>query len=79
MTSSLRFRRFDVRPLLADGVMPLPEIESRLARLAADEGLLVQAPFLPSPLIEALRGQGWDSRLERGRGAEWLVYFWRHV
>jgi len=77
MSSILRFRRFDVRPLLAAGIMPLPEIEDRLARLAADEGLVVQAPFLPSPLIEMLRGQGWASRLERGRGAEWLVYFWR--
>lgn len=57
--------------------MPLPAIEERLACLGAGEGLVLQAPFLPSPLIEMLRGQGWESRFERGTGAEWLVYFWR--
>lgn len=77
MTPNLRFKRFDVRPLLAEGVMPLPAIEQRLAGLGAGEGLVLQAPFLPSPLIEMLRGQGWESKFERGTGAEWLVYFWR--
>lgn len=77
MSPAPRFKRFDVRPLLAQGVMPLPAIEERLAGLRSDEGLVLQAPFLPSPLIEMLRGQGWESRFERGTGAEWLVYFWR--
>lgn len=72
-----RFKRFDVRPLLARGEMPLPEIQKRLESLGAEEGLVLQAPFLPSPLIELLRGQGYESRFERGSGAEWLIYFWR--
>lgn len=72
-----RFRRCDVRPILAQGGEPLPEIRRRLDRVEAGEGLLVMAPFLPSPLIEVLGGEGWLSRVERGRGADWLVYFWR--
>jgi hypothetical protein len=39
----------------------------------------VIAPFLPSPLIELLRGQGFRSKLERGKGADWVVYFWREA
>jgi hypothetical protein len=73
------FKRFDVRPLLSRGELPLPEIRQRLAGLAHNEGLLVQAPFLPSPLIEILRSEGYETRFERGSGADWLVYFWRAV
>lgn len=77
MNPNRRFKRFDVRPLLARGITPLSAIEQRLAGLGDGEGLVVQAPFLPSPLIEMLQGQGWESRFERGARAEWLVYFWR--
>jgi hypothetical protein len=45
--------------------------------LKSDEGLIVIAPFLPSPLIEKLAGEGFSSRVERGNGADWMVYFWR--
>ena len=47
--------------------------------LKADEGLIVVAPFLPSPLVERLSGEGFASKVERGQGADWLVYFWREV
>jgi hypothetical protein len=45
--------------------------------LKPDEGLIVIAPFLPSPLIEKLAGEGFSSKVERGNGADWMVYFWR--
>jgi hypothetical protein len=44
--------------------------------LKAGEGLTVIAPFLPSPLIEKLGSEGFQSRIERGAGS-WTVYFWR--
>ena len=72
-----RFKRFDVRDLLQRGVEPFPEIHQRVEALKPDEGLIVIAPFLPSPLIEKLAGEGFSSKVERGNGADWMVYFWR--
>lgn len=72
-----RFKRFDARDLIVRGIEPFPEIFERVTRLKADEGLMVVAPFLPSPLIERLGSLGFASKLERGQGADWMVYFWR--
>ena len=74
-----KFKRFDVRELLRRGVEPLPEIRRRIGALAADEGLIIVAPFLPSPLIERLGSEGFASKVERGHGADWIVYFWREA
>ena len=73
------FKRFDVRDLIRRGVEPFPEILKRVNALKPDEGLIIVAPFLPSPLIEKLNGEGFQSKIERGHGADWLVYFWREV
>ena len=72
-----KFKRFDVRDLLRNGIEPFPEIFQRVTALAPDEGLIVVAPFLPSPLIERLGGEGFASKVERGSGSDWIVYFWR--
>lgn len=72
-----RFKRFDVRGLLQQGLEPFPEILARVQALGADEGLIVVAPFLASPLVERLAGEGFASKVERGQGADWLIYFWR--
>ena len=77
MPSANHFKRFDVRDMLQQGIEPFPEIHRRVGRLKAEEGLLVLAPFLPSPLIERLGSEGFKSKVERGSGADWLVYFWR--
>ena len=74
-----RFKRFDVRELLSRGVEPFPEIRKRVDALKADEGLILVAPFLPSPLIEKLGSEGFLSKVERGIGAVWIVYFWREL
>jgi uncharacterized protein (DUF2249 family) len=74
-----QFKRFDVRDLLRRGVEPFPEIRQRVDALKPNEGLLVVAPFLPSPLIEKLESEGFASKVERGSGADWIVYFWREA
>jgi uncharacterized protein (DUF2249 family) len=74
-----KFKRFDVRDLLAQGIEPFPQIHQRVQALKPGEGLIVVAPFLPSPLVEKLTGEGFVSKVERGSGADWLVYFWREV
>lgn len=74
-----RFKRIDVRPLLQRGIEPLPEILKRVQELKPEQGLIVIAPFLPSPLIELLGSQGFASRVEPGRHGRWIVYFWRET
>jgi hypothetical protein len=73
------FRRVDVRDLIRRGGQPLPEIHQRAANIQDGEGLIVIAHFLPSPLIELLGGEGFRSKLERGKGSDWIVYFWRET
>jgi len=63
--------------MLERGAHPLAEIQARLEKLKSGEGLLVVAPFLPSPLIEFLGSQGYATKVERGAGPDWLVYLWR--
>jgi uncharacterized protein (DUF2249 family) len=70
-------KRFDVRDLIRRGIEPFPEILERVTKLKSTEGLIVVAPFLPSPLIEKLASQGFASKVERGNGADWMVYIWR--
>lgn len=74
-----QFKRFDVRDLLARGIEPFPEIHRRITKLHENEGLIVIAPFLPSPLIEKLGSEGFASKVERGSGSDWMVYFWRET
>ena len=72
-----KFKKFDVRPMLQKGREPLPAIVKRVEGLKADEGLIIVAPFLPSPLIEKLGSEGFESKLEPVPGGPWVVYFWR--
>ncbi len=74
-----QFKRFDVRDLIRRGGEPFPEIRKRVDALKSDEGLIIVAPFLPSPLIERLSADGFASKVERGTGSDWLVYFWREA
>lgn len=71
-----KFKTLDVRPIIARGVEPLPEIRTRINALGPGEGLSVIAPFLPSPLIEKLANEGFQSRVERRVGS-WVTHFWR--
>ena len=65
--------------MLAKGVEPLPEIRKRVAALEPNEGLTVVAPFLPSPLIELLKSEGFGARIERQPDGSWAVQFSRDV
>jgi hypothetical protein len=79
MPAIQQFKRFDVRPLLKRGEEPLPQILKRVQALRHDEGIIIIAPFLPSPLIELLGSQGFQSKVERGEPGSWIVYFWRET
>jgi hypothetical protein len=72
-----KFKTLDVRSILARGVEPFSKIRQTIDALGPDEGLSVIAPFLPSPLIEKLGCEGFESRVERQVGGGWTVHFWR--
>lgn len=67
----------DVRPLLARGTEPFPLIRRRVDRLAAGGSLTVIAPFLPAPLIERLRAEGFGIALEHRPDGAWAVQLTR--
>jgi len=73
---SRKFRTLDVRPVLAAGAEPFSKIRESIDALGENEGLSVIAPFLPSPLIEKLGAEGFQSRVERQVGGGWVVHFW---
>lgn len=72
-----RFRKLDVRPMIARGEQPLARIEQALAKLGTEEALEVHSPFLPAPLIERLSSEGYRYHFEATAPGHWTVYFWR--
>jgi uncharacterized protein (DUF2249 family) len=72
-----KFKLLDIRPILARGDDPFSRIRTTVDALQPGEGLSVVAPFLPSPLIEKLGSEGFQSRVERQPGSAWITHFWR--
>jgi uncharacterized protein (DUF2249 family) len=75
--SAIKFQSLDVRPGLARGIEPYAEIRRRIDALTAGTGVTIIAPFLPAPLIEKLKSEGFLSRVERRADGAWAAYFWR--
>jgi uncharacterized protein (DUF2249 family) len=75
--SAPTFKSLDVRPLLARGEDPFELIRSRVDALRPGHGVTVVAPFMPAPLIELLKSEGFSSALERRNDGSWAVNFWR--
>lgn len=76
MTPTL-FKTFDVRPNLARGEEPFPLIRARVDSLKPGHGVTILAPFLPAPLIELLKSEGFHSTMEHRADGAWAVNFWR--
>lgn len=75
--SEMKYKTLDVRPILERGGEPFSVIRKTVDELKPSQGLKLIAPFLPSPLIELLKGEGMACRFERDRDGSWCVYFWR--
>ena len=73
----ISFKCIDVRPSLARGEEPLPLIRARVQALTAGHGITVVAPFMPAPLIEMLKSEGFQSTMEHRADGSWAVSFWR--
>lgn len=66
-----------MRPHLARGEDPFALIRERVDCLKPGHGVTVVAPFMPAPLIELLKSEGFSSTLERRNDGAWAVNFWR--
>jgi len=75
--SPIRFQKLDVREMIATGNEPFPVIRAVVNALRPGSGLTVLAPFVPSPLIEKLKSEGFSVRLDRAGDGSWSVDFWR--
>lgn len=73
----MKTKTFDVRPLLARGEEPFPAIRAKVDAIGPNEALLLIAPFMPAPLVELLRSEGFQSSIERRADGGWAVRFWR--
>jgi uncharacterized protein (DUF2249 family) len=67
----------DVRPLLARGQEPFATIMAAVAGLAADQALVLRAPFEPVPLYRALGKRGFAHWTERHADDDWSIWFYR--
>jgi hypothetical protein len=67
----------DVRSMLARGEEPFAAIRARVNALAVGQGLTVIAPFMPAPLVELLRSEGFTAALEHRADGAWTVTFRR--
>lgn len=70
-------KTFDVRHHLARGEEPFPLIRARVDALAPGQRVTIVAPFLPAPLIELLKSEGFLATLERRADGAWAVTFTR--
>ena len=70
-------RTVDVRPVLARGEEPFRQVMNTLASLGPADGFILVSPFLPSPLIEKLQGEGFRAIPERRGDGAWQTSFVR--
>jgi len=75
MSGAPKDRVVDVRPLIAEGIEPRPQLFAAVQGLANGQALVVIAPFLPSPLIERLKAEGFSAEVTRRADRAWEVRF----
>src|SRR4051812_35393356 len=75
--ASGKVRTIDVRPVIARGEEPFKVVMIVVASLRPYEGFVLVSPFLPSPLIERLQGEGFRARPERRSDGAWQTSFLR--
>lgn len=60
----------DVRPIITAGREPFPQIQQHISDLKPGQTLVVISPFMPAPLIELMKNQGFTVRsLPAGDGS----------
>jgi uncharacterized protein (DUF2249 family) len=69
----------DVREQIRRGEEPFARIMSAVRALAADQALVLRAPFEPQPLYKVLAARGLAHWTESRAPDDWVVYFYRQA
>ena len=65
----------DARPLLAQGIHPLEQVQSECANLQPGEIFEIITPFPPAPMIEKMSVAGFSVHSEPGSDGMVYTYF----
>jgi hypothetical protein len=65
----------DARPLLAQGVHPLEQVQKECAALRPGEVFEIITPFPPAPMIEKMGAAGYQTHSEAGSDGMFHTYF----
>ena len=65
----------DARPLLAQGIHPLEEVQHQCGTLQAGEIFGIITPFPPAPMIEKMAAIGFNTFSEPDEGGMYHTYF----
>ena len=68
-------QHFDASPVINSGGSPMAEILSITQNLKPDEILELKTPFVPAPIIDLLKGKGFQVfTMERGNDVKTYIY-----
>jgi uncharacterized protein (DUF2249 family) len=65
----------DARPLLAQGIHPLEQVQKECAALQPGEVFEIITPFPPAPMIEKMGAAGYQAHSEAGGDGMFHTYF----
>ena len=65
----------DARPLLAQGIHPLEQVQQQCASLQSGEVFEIITPFPPAPMIEKMAAAGFETHSEAGEDGMFRTYF----
>jgi hypothetical protein len=72
-------RRVDIRPMLDAGEKPLGRILKDLSEMPAGQVYQLTAPFVPAPLVDRARAEGFQVWWKHSEGDVVEVYFFREA
>ena len=65
----------DARPLLAQGIHPLEQVQQQCTGLTEGEIYEIITPFSPAPMIEKMAAAGFESHSESGADSMIHTFF----
>jgi hypothetical protein len=65
----------DARPLLAQGIHPLEQVQRESDALQPGEIFEIVTPFPPAPMIEKMGAAGFETHSETGEDGMFHTYF----
>jgi hypothetical protein len=67
----------DARPMLEQGAHPLNLVMTKLKQMNPGQGFILITPFIPAPLIDTARGQGYRAEFKKISEDQIENYFWK--